>query len=407
MGKDARPATPVSELDVPFVSVSARSGTRRDRRDLADAGHWLGQNELGYFVIGYDETKAVLRDRRWHSGLHALAKSDDEEFERWRAERQPTVLALDGPDHQRLRKLLAPALTPNAVEWLRPVARTVIDDLLVDAVGPAGCELVAEVCAPYPIRVVFALLGGTAEMADEFSAFTRSIARSRQSQARDLPAVMAATAALDAFAESLLTRIGELGQPGLLTTLLAAERRGELSRPELVALTETVLLAGTESTAAQLACAVTQLARFPDEYQRLRAEPELTSTAAEEAMRYLGTVRGTARLASVDIDHRGVRFPAGTLLLLGLSAANRDAARFPDPDRFDVARVPDPPHLTLGHGSHFCAGAALARLELQEALSALARNVEEVEVTGEIEWAPQTIDFWGPTVLPVTLHPAR
>lgn len=120
-------------------------------------------------------------------------------------------------------------------------------------------------------------------------------------------------------------------------------------------------------------------------------------------MRYLGAVRGTARVASEDVTHRDVRFPKGTLVMVAFSAANRDVLVAAEPNRFDITNEGGRPQLTLGHGLHFCVGAALARAELDEALVALAARAERLTVDGDITWRPQSADFWGPEVLPVRL----
>ncbi|MGI9596104.1 MAG: cytochrome P450 [Acidimicrobiales bacterium] len=416
--------TALDELDVPFVSIDpSNTAGRSTRRQLADEGHWLVQTELGYLVVGYDDVQAVLRDRRWHSGLGMLTRRpDDPAFNQWRAERQPTILHLEGPDHDRLRQTLTPALTPRSVDRRRPRMREVFDQLLDEVLdgpaaataqsgdgdgGPAGsCEFVATVCEPYPVRVVFELLGAPSEMVDDFIRMSRSAGAARREPSVAAEVVMADTEAFDRFAAELIERT-DTGGDGLLVDLIAANRQGRISRPELVSLTQTMLVAGTESTSGQLACAAVLLARFDDQYRLLRERPELVTTAVEEVMRYLGTARGTVRLASEELDYRGVRFPAGTMILLGFTAANRDRSRFVEPDTFDVTRAFDTPHLTLGHGIHYCVGASLARAELQEALTALVDRVARIELAGEIEWRPQTADFWGPAALPVILHPDR
>lgn len=402
-------ATPVSDLDLPFTSLGSSPGRDRStRRQLAEDEAWLLRTELGYMVVGYDDAQAVLRDRRWHSGLPRLIdQSTAPELAEWRAERQPVILQLDGPDHQRLRQLLSPALTPSAVDRLRPLMRQVFDDMLDGAIGADGCDFVDAVCQFYPVRIIFEVLGVPQERIADFSTIARSAGEARLGTTTDPAAIMEATIAFDHFAGDLVEQIDAVADSdGLIADLLAAERRGGLSRAELVSLVQTMLVAGTESTTAQLGCAIALFARFDEQYQLVRRRPELVAGAAEEVMRYLGAVRGTARVAITDIDYRDVRFPEGTLLILGFTPANRDRSRFAEPDMFDATRLADPPHLTLGHGIHYCLGAALARAELQVAVGALAERVERIEVTGEIEWRPQSAEFWGPSVLPVTLHPA-
>ena len=119
-------------------------------------------------------------------------------------------------------------------------------------------------------------------------------------------------------------------------------------------------------------------------------------------MRYLGAVRGTARVASEDIVYRDVLFPQGTLVAISLAGANRDPEAFEEPDVFDITRERGAAQMTFGAGIHFCMGAALARAELQEALPLLARRMPELARHGDIEWKPSTFGIWGPARLPLS-----
>src|SRR5581483_2619913 len=168
----------------------------------------------------------------------------------------------------------------------------------------------------------------------------------------------------------------------LLSEMIAAEEAGDrLSTDELVMMTEAVLMAGTDTTRNQLACSVALLAEHPDQWRLLGDDPSLAAPAVEETMRYLGAVRGTARIAAEDVDVRDVEFPQGTFVVISLATANRDPEKWPDPHGFDIRREPSPTastQLTFGSGIHFCLGAALARAELQEALPLLARRMQDL-----------------------------
>jgi cytochrome P450 len=191
--------------------------------------------------------------------------------------------------------------------------------------------------------------------------------------------------------------------------MIAAEEAGDrLSTDELVMMTEAVLMAGTDTTRNQLACAVALFADHPDQWACLAAEPSMASRAVEEAMRYLGTVRATMRIASEDIVLHDVEIPAGTLVMTSLAGANRDSGVWEHPHRFDIDRpAATDPHLTFGSGIHYCLGAALARAELQEALPILARRMPDLAVDGTIEWKPPTVGIWGPAALPLRFAMGR
>jgi cytochrome P450 len=171
-------------------------------------------------------------------------------------------------------------------------------------------------------------------------------------------------------------------------------------------LAEAVLMAGTDTTRNQLACCVALFTQHPDQWALLAEQPELAPRAVEETMRFLGTVRGTARFASEDIEYRDVLFPAGTLIMTSLAAANFDGEVWEAPARFDITRRSPSTHMTFGSGIHFCLGSSLARAELQEALPLLAQRMPGLELDGEIEWKPPTVGIWGPSRLPLKFRPS-
>ena len=189
----------------------------------------------------------------------------------------------------------------------------------------------------------------------------------------------------------------------LLTDLIAAEEAGDkLSNDELVMMVNAVIVGGTDTTRNQLGCAVALFAEHPDQWALLAERPELAPRAVEEAMRYFGAVRGTARFASCDIEYRDVLFPAGTFIAVGLAEANRDPAVFNEPEAFDITSEPaGQPQLTFGSGIHYCLGAALARAELQEALPLLAQRMPKLAIDGDITWKPEGVGIFGPARMPV------
>jgi cytochrome P450 len=214
-------------------------------------------------------------------------------------------------------------------------------------------------------------------------------------------------AELDEYVRAMIDERRSRPADDLLTDLIAAEEAGDrLSTDELVMMTDAVLMAGTDTTRNQLACSVALLVQHPEQWRRLADDPALAKAAVDETMRMLGTVAGTARFASEDIEYRDVVFPAGTLVITSLATANVDPEVWDDPNRFDIEREPGrASHLTLGWGLHHCLGANLARAELQEALPLLARRMPDAVVDGEIEWKPANVGIWGPAHLPLKFTP--
>ncbi len=403
-------ATSVHELDLPEIDVlSLGRDSLLEAFEQARARHWLVRTPLGYAVMTYTDVSAVLRDRRFHSALSllpALAGVDGPVRER----QQRSILAMEGDEHNRLRRLASPAFTPRATERLRPFMRRVIDELIDAVAARGGCEFVEDICEPYPIPIICELLGAPKEDWKLFSGWATDIFRIFNNDiANDLPAIQAAMAELDAYVEAMIDERRRRPADDLLSRLIEVEEQGDrMTTAELVMMTEAVLMAGTDTTRNQLACAVALLAQHPDQWSALADDPTLAPRAVEETMRHLGAVRSTLRVAAEDIEYREVTFPAGTLVMANLAAANHDPGLWSDPGRFDITRpVSGAPQMTFGSGIHFCLGASLARAELQEALPVLARRMPDLRLDGPVEWKPPTVGIWGPQRLPLAFRPDR
>jgi cytochrome P450 len=397
--------TTVHELELPEVDLFGISREEAMARfAAAREQHWLARMPMGYSVTRHADVVALLRDRRFHSAFSLLTQmsgvTDDD-----LAQRQTrSILAMEGEEHSRLRRLVAPAFTPKSADRLRPFMREVVDGLIDGFVGAGRCELVSDLCDPYPIPIVCELLGAPKEDWKLFSAWATDIFRVFNGDiANDLPTIKAAMTALDEYVRAMIDERRSRPADDLLSDMIAAEEAGDrLSTDELVMMTEAVLMAGTDTTRNQLACAVGVFSEFPDQWKLLADQPELAPLAVEECMRYLGAVRGTARIAAEDIEYRDVLFPSGTLVAISLAAANFDASVMgEDAERFDITQKRPAQQMTFGSGIHHCLGAALARAELQEALPLLARRLPDLEVDGAIEWKPETVGIWGPARLPL------
>jgi cytochrome P450 len=370
--------------------------------------HWLARSPLGFSLSRQEDCVSLLRDRRFHNALSLLRQMNGLEPDGPENERRQSILSMEGDDHARLRRLVAPAFTPAAADRLRPFMREVVGGL-VDSFAPAGrCEVVVDLCEPYPIPIICELLGAPKEDWRQFSAWATDIFRIfNQNLAEDLPLIEAANAALEDYLADLIAERRVAPGDDLLSVLIAIEEEGDrLSTEELVSLAVAVLMAGTDTTRNQLACALALFAEYPEQWALLADRPDLAPRAVEEAMRYLGAVRGTVRFAPEDVVFRDVLFPKGTLVFVSLAGANRDPDNWEAPDAFDITRERKTLQMTFGSGIHHCMGAALARAELQEALVLLSRRLPGLATAGPVEWKPTTFGIWGPDRLPLSFSPS-
>lgn len=399
-------ATLASELDLPEITLADGNYDQRHALRMSlRPDQWLVRNMFGYAVVRYEDATAVLRDKRWHSATSRIPELMGITNPAFLERQQVSILSAEGDVHTRLRRLVAPAFSPRAADRLRPFMREVMNGL-VDKVADAGrADFTADICEPYPIPIICELLGAPKQDWQLFSRWASDILEIFSIDVVDkLDVIMRAQDELGDYSRGLIAERRSKPADDLLTDLIAAEEAGDkLSNDELVMMVNAVIVGGTDTTRNQLGCAVALFAEHPDQWALLAEQPELAPRAVEEAMRYFGAVRGTARFASCDIEYRDVVFPAGTFISVGLAEANRDSTVFAEPEAFDItSTAPAQPQLTFGSGIHYCLGAALARAELQEALPLLAQRMPKLTIDGQITWKPEGVGIFGPARMPIT-----
>ncbi|WP_055552156.1 cytochrome P450 [Streptomyces sp. NBRC 110028] len=352
--------------------------------------------EPAWLVTRYADARLVLGDRRF-SRAEALNRDVPRQGE---GRMDGGILSMDPPDHTRLRTLVAKAFTVHQVEKLRPYVRELTHQLLdeLEAAGPPA-DLVDRYALPIPVAVICRLLGVPEEDRPKFRVWsdaalsTSSLTAEEWERNRE---------ELRAYMRQLVREHREAPRDDIMTSLIEARDQGDrLSELELVDLCVGILVAGHETTATQIPNFVMALLDHPGELRRLREDPDLIKGAVEELMRFvpLGMGASQARYATEDIEVGGTLVRAGEPVLVAVGSANRDALRFDEPGRLNVAR-PATQHLGFGHGVHHCLGAPLARLELQEALGALVGRFPNLRLAGDVVWKDQML-VRGPRVMPV------
>lgn len=288
-----------------------------------------------------------------------------------------SMLTTDPPDHTRLRGLVARAFTARRVTALRPRIQQITDALL-DELAPAGeADLLAAFALPLPLRVICALLG----VPDTDHALIRTWSDALFAEPVDDAAVRRVLAVRTALREYLADLVDrKQREPGddLLSALCHAATQDRLTRDELANTGVLLLVAGHETTAGLIAATVLRLLTRPEELGLIRRDPTRLTLAIEEVLRFDGAVvLGVVRYTTEEVELAGTRIPAGQPVLLCTPSANRDPARFDRPAELDLARA-DNPHLSFGHGIHFCLGAPLARAEAEIALGTLLRRFPDL-----------------------------
>lgn len=356
----------------------------------------LPYGEPTWLATRYADARQVLGDARFS---RALASEHD-------APRQTPVqmvsgiLAMDPPDHTRLRTLVAKAFTARRVEELRPRVRELAVRLAGD-LKAAGqpVDLVENFALPLPVGVICELLGVPVGDRPRFRAWSDAALSTSSLTAEEF---QANREELRDYMRGLIEAHRVTPADDLMTALIEArDVRDRLTELELVDMCVGILVAGHETTASQIPNFVCVLLEQTERWAQLREDPDLIPAAVEELLRFvpLGAGASFPRYAREDVEVGGVLVRAGEPVMVAVGAANRDALQFDSPGTLRFDRE-SPQHLGFGHGVHHCLGAPLARLELQEALRALLTELPHLRVAGDIVWKTQML-VRGPRTMPV------
>jgi cytochrome P450 len=365
------------------------------------------RSTFGFWALSrYDDCQQLLRHpgvgKDFSAAMSAMGMSDTQQTvqDRFRNDRS-NMLLTDPPDHTRLRGLVSRAFTPRTVESLRPRIVAIVDDLL-DGFG-TETDVVDALAFPLPITVIGDMLGVPAEDRLALRPLVRAVTAVLELAItpEELAAADVADSELGAYFSALAAQRRAHPRDDLLTKLIEAEDKGDqLTEHELISTVILLFAAGFETTTHLIGNGVLALLRNPDQLDRLRADRTLVRPAVEELLRYDSPVQLAARTAYEDLTIGDTSVPAGSVVLALLGAANRDPARFGDPEQLDVGRDEGPP-MSFGGGIHFCLGAALARLEGQIVLDRLLDRFGTMELAGGPVTYRDSLTLRGLVELPV------
>jgi cytochrome P450 len=356
--------------------------------DVRGRDGWLAKNPFGFTVLDRDSGEFFLRSRDAVFPGLTIAELFQITGGPLREEIVKNIININGADHSRLRSLVNPALAPRAVDRYRPAMRAFAQQLLDGLPGDGHCEFIEQFAKPYPSLVIADVMGVPLSDAPRLHHWSNWI--QRQFDAGSLVSERAlieeAVQEFYEYEDAFISQRRERPGDDLISALITAEQEGErLNDDELRNLVLNILVGGVDTSQSQLAHAVRLLAGHPGQWEALREDPQgLALKAVDEALRYEPITPFTARITVAAVEHRGVTFPAGTVVLVSAWHANREGV---EPDEFDItaerakARV-----LTFGAGVHYCVGANLARAEMQEGLALLAERILRIELVGEPEF---------------------
>jgi cytochrome P450 len=317
------------------------------------------------------------------------------------------ILYLDPPDHTRLRGLVMRAFTPRAVARLQEQITAIVDALVDELVAAVATDFLSSFAYLLPVHVICELLGVPREDRDEFRTWSTDLGRGLVISVMS-PEVVArgneAAARLNDYVCALIAERRRSPQCGFLDDLIAAEdASGKLSNDELIATVVLLFFAGHETTVNLLGNGTLAMLRAPRQWNALCANPSLANSAVEEMLRIDTPVQRASRIALSETVLAGQVVKEGEMINILIAGANRDPARFANPDEFIVDRA-DGPHLSFAAGPHYCVGASLARIEAQIAIVALATRVPGLRLAAdEPVFRPNAI-LRGLETLPVSVR---
>ncbi|AZM74219.1 cytochrome P450 [Streptomyces sp. KPB2] len=379
------------EFDPVLADLMREGPLTRVRLPHGEGWAWLATR--------YDDVKAITNDPRF--GRAEVTKRQVTRLAPHFKPRPGSLAFADQPDHNRLRRAVAGAFTVGTAKRLRPRAQEILDGLVdgVLAEGPPA-DLVERVLEPFPITVVSEVMGVPAADRERVHSWTRQII----STSGGAEAAERAKQGLYGWITETVRARAESDGDDVYSLLGAAVGRGEVGETEAVGLAGPLQIGG-EAVTHNVGQMLYLLLTRPELMTRMRERPEARGTALDELLRWIShrTSVGLARIALEDVEVHGVRIAAGDPVYVSYLAANRDPDVFPDPDRIDLDRDPNP-HLAYGNGHHFCTGAVLARMQTELLVDTLLERLPGLRLAvpaDQVAWRRKTM-IRGPRTLPCT-----
>ncbi|OBF20669.1 cytochrome P450 [Mycobacterium sp. ACS4331] len=353
-----------------------------------------------FIISRLDDVRAALRDTDEVTSAQGVTRL------RFSA---PLAVLTDGDEHTRLRKQVQPGFSRGAMQSWQEITERLAVELVTDILNDPGCDVVQRLAIPMPIRLIAQILGVPDSDVDDFRRWSErgvGIMELTPTPSGVVDAVksMAAMVSLHRYFRRQFATGGLKGSNTVLGRLIEHNTDGGLTDQQLMLIAIHLLIAGNETTTNLLGGMFDTLARHPDQYDLIRAHPDLIPLAVEEQLRITTPIQNLYRYTRADYRVGDVTIPVGSRVLLSFGAANRDPSAFEDPDEYRADRDPRK-HIAFGYGAHMCLGAPLARMEAQAVLRQLVTRVSRITPAGPARWSSHS-SLRGPTHLPLRLTTA-
>ncbi|RJS56354.1 cytochrome P450 [Bacillus subtilis] len=357
----------------------------------------------GWYVTGYEEAAAILKDARFK--VRTPLPETSIKYQDLQCVQNRMMLFQNQPDHRRLRTMASGAFTPRMAECYRSYIDETVRRLLDQVQGEKKMEVISDFAFPLASFVIANIIGVPEEDREQLKDWAASLiqtidfTRSRKALTEGNHIAVQAMA----YFRELIQKRKRHPQQDMISMLLKRKEKDKLTEEELASTCLLLAIAGHETTVNLISNSILCLLQHPEQLLKLKENPDLIGSAIEECLRYESPTQMTARVASEDIDISGVTIRQGEQVYLLLGAANRDPIRFTNADVFDLTRSPNP-HLSFGHGHHICLGSSLARLEAQIAVNAILQRMTGLKLADSERRYRPLFGFRALEELPVTFE---
>jgi cytochrome P450 len=389
--------TSIPFLDVKAADFSIRSAPVMAAREQ----HWYATTPYGIAILRYEDTNALQNDKRLHQGTRRWPEHNGIQSELLVPWWNEMMLSLEGQDHIRIRKLANPAFSPKIIEALKPEFTKLANDLVNDFCEKGSAEFMSEFAEPYSAKVITLLLGLPPELWREIAELATKLGYVFSVTIKqDLPEIEAGLRGILAITQNLIDSHTELDPDSFISTMVQATVDGQkITERELLVMLSFIVFAGFDTTRNQLGLAMQVFTQNPEQWDLLSKDPDLARNAVEEAMRLNPTITWFTREAIEDFEYKDLQIKKGTTLQFFNVPVGSDPAKY-ESIAMDITKS-RAPHFGFGGGMHHCLGHYVARIDMQEALKALAKRIPDFKIDPGAQYLPDSGNT-GPITLPIS-----
>ena len=389
--------TSIPFLDVKAADFSIRSAPVMAAREQ----HWYATTPYGIAILRYEDTNALQNDKRLHQGTRRWPEHNGIQSELLVPWWNEMMLSLEGQDHIRIRKLANPAFSPKIIEALKPEFTKLANDLVNDFCEKGSAEFMSEFAEPYSAKVITLLLGLPPELWREIAELATKLGYVFSVTIKqDLPEIEAGLRGILAITQNLIDSHTELDPDSFISTMVQATVDGQkITERELLVMLSFIVFAGFNTTRNQLGLAMQVFTQNPEQWDLLSKDPDLARNAVEEAIRLNPTITWFTREAIEDFEYKDLQIKKGTTLQFFNVPVGSDPAKY-ESIAMDITKS-RAPHFGFGGGMHHCLGHYVARIDMQEALKALAKRIPDFKIDPGAQYLPDSGNT-GPITLPIS-----